>query len=308
MPATGAEETAIGAETVLQVRRPGGGSEPAPERIGRYVVRALLGEGSMGRVWRAVDPETGREVAIKTLKEAFARDATAMKRFCREAEAVGRFDHPGLVSVLDVGEDFIVLELVEGESLAARLARQGALPPPVAIPILAGVAEALDHIHARGVVHRDVKPSNVIVGPGGAVKLTDFGIAHLTWAPMTRTGELIGSPAYMAPEQIVLGEVEPASDIYALGVVAYEVLTGRRALGEGKGLGELLLKIAFGPAPSVREARPDLPAVVDAVLAKALAKDPAERFPSARMLVATLAVALRDPAGPAPPAATSGNP
>lgn len=302
-PTTSSDATLTSAETLVRrrnvaaVRRP----IPLPDYVGHYEVRGFLGEGGMARVYRAVDPGSGREVAVKVLKDEVACDETAAKRFRREAEAAARFRHPALVAVQDVGPTFIVLDLVDGESLAALLARRGGLPAAEALRILGEVAGALDHVHAQGVVHRDVKPSNVLVARDGGAKLTDFGIARLAWARMTRTGELIGSPAYMAPEQITHGKVAPATDLYALGVVAFEALTGERAFPH-TGLADQLLKVAYGKPPSARRIRPDLPHEVDGVLARALAREPADRFRSARAFVAALAHAL----GPAvrPPSAS----
>ena len=199
---------------------------PLPARIGPYEIRGLLGEGAMGRVYRAYDPRARREVAVKTLKPPFATDPRATLRLKREAQVVGLFSHPALVPVHDVGRDYIVQELVDGETLAARLRRVGPLAPSLALPMLATIADALDHVHKRGVVHRDIKPGNVLLVRDGRVKVTDFGVAHLSWAPLTRSHEMIGSPAYMAPEQITRGEVEARTDLYALAVVAFETLTG----------------------------------------------------------------------------------
>jgi serine/threonine protein kinase len=292
-----ARTTLAAAETVGRAggASPAAGTSPTaggpPSRRGRYQIERLLGEGAMGRVYRAHDPVRGRAVAVKVIKEPHCHDEKAMKRFLREAEAVSRLSHPGLVGVLDTGPDFIVLDLVEGESLDSLIGRRGALPPAEALGILERIADALDHIHAHGIVHRDVKPSNILVSPDGGVRLTDFGVAHLSWAPMTRTGELLGSPAYMAPEQIALGDVEPASDVHALGVVAWEALVGRRPF-EASTLAELLLKVTSEEPPSAHRARPSLPPGVDDVLRQALAKDPDDRFLSARDLVDALAAAL----------------
>ena len=243
---------------------------PAPRSIGRYEVRGLLGEGAMGRVYRAYDPEAEREVAIKVLKPAFVADARARRRFWREAELANRFTHPAFVAVYDVAEDHIVLELVKGESLAARLARTGPLPPSEALDVLSRAAGALDHVHLRDIVHRDIKPSNVMLAPSGRVRITDFGVAHLAWDPMTRSGEMIGSPACMSPEQITRGEVEPASDRHALAVVAYEVLTGIPAF-QAPSLGRLLERIARDMPASAASVNPSLPTALDAVFEMALA-------------------------------------
>jgi serine/threonine-protein kinase len=190
-----------------------------------------------------------------------------------------------------VGPDYLVLDLVEGGSLDERLERRGMLAPAEALPILRQVAEALDFIHARGIIHRDLKPSNVLLTREGTVKLSDFGMAHLSWAPMTRSGELIGSPAYMAPEQIALGDVEPASDLHALGVMAFLCLTGQRPF-TGRGVGELLRNVVDQERPRASAVRPRLPPAVDPVLARAMAKDPDDRFGCARDFTSALAGAL----------------
>ncbi len=245
----------------------------------------------MGRVFRALDPVTRRDVAIKVLKEPFSSDARALERFRREALVLGRFSHPALVPVFDVGPGFFVQELVEGESLEQRLRGVGAIAPPEALRMVGELADALDHVHAHGVVHRDVKPSNVLLALGGRVKVTDFGIAHLAWAPMTGSGEMIGSPAYMAPEQIAGGEVTAASDLYALGVVAYQMLTGVHPL-RWSSLGRLLETIVHDAPRPASEANASLPASADAVFATALAKDVAARYRSGRAFAAALRAAL----------------
>ena len=264
---------------------------PPPSHIGRYEVRGVLGEGAMGRVYRAYDRRAGREVAVKTLKSPFSSDERAILRFKREAEVVGLFSHPALVPVYEVHGEYIVQELVDGESLAARLLREGSIPAAEALRILKTVADGLDHIHARGVVHRDIKPGNIMLVRNGRVKITDFGVAHLAWAPLTPSHELIGSPAYMAPEQITLGEVEARSDLYSLAVVAFEMLTGVHPF-PGFTIGRLLESIVHDPPgrPSVTGRR--LPPAVDEVFAVALAKDPRERYSSGRVFVRKVRVAL----------------
>jgi len=271
-----------------------------PDWIGRYEVRGVLGEGSMGRVYRAYDKAADREVAVKVLKGLVASDPRAVERFRREA-ATGRwFGHPALVDLLDAGPDYIVQQLVEGESLAARLRRRGLIRAGAALPILAAVAAALDHVHSRAVVHRDVKPSNVLLARGGAAKLADFGIARLGWAPITRTGEIIGTPAYMAPEQLSGGVAHPKSDLYALAVVAHEMLTGIRPFRRPS-MAALLQSIVADEPPRASAVNPALPRAVDAVLAKALAKVPKERYPDGR----TFVMALRSAFGRQAPDAVS---
>jgi serine/threonine-protein kinase len=293
MSARRSSRTLIEAETLVgppdAEARTRSGAQPLV--LGPYVVRELLGEGAMGRVYRATDSRSGREVAVKQIKARFSRDRAVMTRFLREAETVSRLSHPGLVAILATGDDYIAMELVRGESLQARLERRSPLPPPQALRILEDVAQALDYIHARGVVHRDIKPPNLLLLPGGGVKLTDFGIAHLSWAPMTRSGEVLGTPAYMAPEQIARGDVSPATDVYALGLVAFEMLTGTRPF-RGRSYAELLMRVIETPAASAHALDSSLPAEVDEVMAGVLAKDPDERFTSAAAFVAALRSAL----------------
>jgi serine/threonine protein kinase len=262
-----------------------------PLVLGPYLVRELVGEGAMGRVYRATDSRSGRELAVKQIKTRFSRDRKVMTRFLREAEAVSRLSHPGLVAIHGTGDDYIAMELVRGHSLEARLESWTLVPPPQALRILEEVAQALDYIHAKGVVHRDVKPSNLLLSAAGGVKITDFGIAHLSWAPLTRSGEVLGTPAYMAPEQITTGDVSPATDVYALGLVAFEMLTGARAF-KGRSYAELLMRVIDKRPASAHACNPLLPPDVDAVMEGVLAKDPDERFTSATAFVGALRSAL----------------
>jgi serine/threonine protein kinase len=293
MSARRASRTLIEAETLVgppdEQACTRSGAQPLV--LGPYLVRELIGEGAMGRVYRATDWRSGREVAVKQIKTRFTRDRVVMTRFLREAEAVSRLSHPGLVAVHATGDDYIAMELVRGESLEVRLERRMPLPPPQALRILGEVAQALDYIHARGVVHRDIKPPNLLLAADGGVKLTDFGIAHLSWAPMTRSGEVLGTPAYMAPEQLATGDVSPATDVYALGLVAFEMLTGARAF-RGRSYAELLMRVIDSPPASAHARNPWLPPEVDEVMEGVLAKDPDERFTSAAAFVAALRSAL----------------
>jgi serine/threonine-protein kinase len=270
-----------------------------PERVGPYPILGILGVGAVGRVYRARDLKSGGAVALKRVRRHLSRDERVMERFRREGTVAEGLSHPNLLRVYDVGPDYLVLELVEGESLEERLSSRGALSPDEALPILRQMAEALDFIHARGIVHRDLKPSNVLLTREGVVKLSDFGMAHLSWAPMTRSGELIGSPAYMAPEQIDLGDVEPASDLHALGAVAFLCLTGERPF-EGRSVGELLRNVVDKERPSASAVRSTLPTAVDAVLARAMAKDPDDRYACARDFVDALGAGLASEEGRRP--------
>ncbi|HJS58840.1 MAG TPA: serine/threonine-protein kinase, partial [Vicinamibacteria bacterium] len=177
---------------------------PMPERFGRYQVEALIGEGSMGRVYRARDPLSKRAVAIKTVKREYVSQESGeeyLQRFGREARAAGRLAHPSIVTIYDVGESYFVMELLEGRTLHEILRERGRLSLAETLAILEPVAAALDYAHARGTVRRDVKPGNVMVLPDGTPRLMDFGVAHLASSVMTAQGEFLGSPSYMAPEQ-----------------------------------------------------------------------------------------------------------
>ena len=207
-----------------------------PSRLGRYEIEEEIGRGAMGVVYRAKDPRIGRTVAIKTLAvpQGTPPDMAEQvkQRFVHEARAAGALSHPGIVAVHDADEDpdtgeaFLATEYVDGPDLRQLI--QGGLSAERVVELIAQVADALDHAHARGIVHRDVKPANILVGSHGRAKLADFGIAKIGDASLTVAGQLLGSPAYMAPEQVRRAAIGPATDIYALGVVLYEGLTGRK--------------------------------------------------------------------------------
>ena len=250
--------TLVEAETLVGSPRPRRAGASArsgsqPLLLGPYVVHGLLGEGAMGRVLSGHGLALGRpgrrEADQGALLARPGRDDALPARGGGREPALA----PGAGRVLGQGDDYVAMELVEGESLEARLARLERLSPAEAVRILGEVAGALDYIHGQGVVHRDVKPSNLLLLPQGGVKITDFGIAHLSWAPMTRSGELIGTPAFMAPEQIRTGDVSPATDVYALGLVAFEMLTGTRPF-RGRSYAELLMRVIDAP-PGVRARR-----------------------------------------------------
>jgi eukaryotic-like serine/threonine-protein kinase len=199
---------------------------------GRYRIGALLASGGMGAVWAAHDLLLDRAVAVKVLGGALAGDGRAAERLRREARAAARLEHPGIARVLDLGEHdgrpYLVMELLEGESLAARIDRAGPMPPGEAARVVAAVADALEAAHAAGVVHRDVKPGNVFLTSAGEVKVLDFGIAWCAHDAALTTGDLLGTAAYLAPERVLGHRATPAADVYALGVVLYELLAGHR--------------------------------------------------------------------------------
>jgi len=257
--------------------------------FGRYEVRGEIGDGSMGRVYRGFDPRFGRPVAIKTIKsEYLTRDTRDeyLRRFRREAPAAGRLSHPNIVSVYDVGEDYLVMELVEGATLNALL-KERRLALGEALDLLSPLADALDCAHRAGVVHRDLKPVNIMVQPDGRPKLMDFGIAHLDTSLITVPGHLFGSPAYMAPEVLRGEEATFRADLFSFATVAYEVLTNHKPF-DGDSVSATMYKVAHEPVLSPRQWRPDLPEAYDAVFGRALAKAPERRFLSAREFVGAL--------------------
>jgi eukaryotic-like serine/threonine-protein kinase len=267
---------------------------------GRYRVGALLAAGGMGEVWAARDLLLDRPVAVKVLGGALAGDGRAAERLRREARAAGRLDHPNIARVLDLGEQdgrpYLVMELLEGESLAARIDRAGPMAPAEAARVVAAVADALQAAHAAGVVHRDVKPGNVFLTSAGEVKVLDFGIAAAAGQTDLTTGDLLGTAAYLAPERALGRPATPAADLYSLGVVLYELLAGRRPFQGGSDVELAMAQVNARPAPLALVA-PATPPALAAACEHALAKDPAARPPSA----AAFARLLRSPA-PAGPA------
>ena len=261
-----------------------------PQKFGRHEVLGEIGDGAMGRVYRAFDPLVRRPVAIKTVKSEHLSKDTAeeyLKRFRREAQAAGGLSHPHIVSVFDVGEDYFVMELLEGVTLQALVKEKGRLEPAEALRILAPVADALDYAHRAGIVHRDIKPANIMVLPDGRPKLMDFGVAHLEESVMTAAGQFLGSPSYMAPEQMTSGEATARGDLFSLAVVAYEVLTGQKPF-PGENITSVMYKVIHEEAAPPRKWNFDLPPRYDDVFAKALAKNPADRYATAGAFTAAL--------------------
>ncbi len=280
----------------------------------RYQLRSRIATGGMGEVWRAEDTVLDREVAVKVLKHEYADDPTFRSRFEAEARHAAALHHPNVASVFDFGEiveddgygdsgsrrPFLVMELVPGQPLSALLQGGEPVPPERAADLVAQAADAIGAAHALGVVHRDVKPANLLVTPDGTVKITDFGIARAAdGAAITQTGQIVGTPHYISPEQAEGQSASEASDIYALGVVLYECLAGRRPF-DSKTPIQVALAHIRDDVPPLSE---DVPARMRAIVDKALAKNPADRFTSA----ADMAVALRGgPIADAGPATVAG--
>jgi serine/threonine-protein kinase len=266
----------------------------------RYRLVRMIGSGGMGTVWEAGDETLGRPVAVKVLSESLAAGERAVRRFEREAQAAARLSGPYIAAVYDFGRSegrpYIVMELVRGEALADRLAREGPLPPQEAARIARQVAEALEEAHRAGIVHRDVKPGNVMLTAAGDVKVMDFGIAAAAWAErVTTSGLVLGTPSYLAPEQAKSEKTTPASDVYALGAMLYEMVAGRPPFVAESPVALALAHIREDPRPLDQVAEGVPPNIASASMA-ALAKDPAERPPSA----AAFASMLREPTLPTP--------
>jgi len=272
------------------------GSLEQGARLGRWRLDRVLGEGATARVWAACHADLPRRAAVKVLRGGFVEDAVARLRFVREAEVVAQVRHRGVVPLFDAGiagdQAYVVMDLIEGESLAARIERDGAMPPRHASFIVRELADALVAVHAQGVLHRDVKPANVILGrvDDGAERpvLVDFGAAHLlrsenSDAPLTLRGELIGTPAYMAPEQIEGVRLDERADVYALGVLLYECLSGRRPF-DGTTWQATLLSVTRGRYVPLRSVNPAVPRALDVIVRRAMHFSPAARYASATSL------------------------
>ena len=262
----------------------------------RYRVEERIAMGGMGSVYLATDERLDRQVALKVLKEELADDERFVERFRREARAAGALSHPNIAGVFDFGQHearyYMVMELAEGRDLARLLREEGPLSPERSVRVASQIAQALAHAHAAGVVHRDIKPPNVIIGEADRVKVTDFGIARAVGeSTLTATGSVLGTAHYISPEQAGGAEVGPAADIYSLGIVLYEMLTGSLPFTGDSALAVALRHVSDDvPPPS--ELNPEVPASLDAVVARATAKDPRDRFGSADEMNKALGGAL----------------
>jgi len=275
------------------------GTELLPDR---YTGAQPIGRGGMGEIFRATDTTLGRAVAVKVLDQRYAQDPSVRERFTREALAVARLSgNPHIVTIYDVGEyrerPFIVMEYLAGGSLEQKLKAEGAQPLGQVLEWLEQAAGAIDAAHREGVVHRDVKPANLLLDRHGRVHVADFGIASAAGlGSLTQTGTVLGTASYLSPEQAKGEPTSPASDLYSFGVVAFELLTGRRPF-EGDSVAAEASAHVTSEVPSVWDVNPAIPREVDPVFEKALAKDPAERFGSAAEFVAALRASLQEAAG-----------
>jgi serine/threonine-protein kinase len=238
----------------------------------------------MGTVYLGKDPKINREVAIKTLRyEEFDEEQLAdiKSRFFREAEAAGRLAHPNIVTIYDVGEDYeiayMAMELLDGTDLSKYCQKEQLLPRADVVRIISAVAGALDYAHASGIVHRDIKPANIMILNNGEIKVADFGIARVMASSKTQTGVVMGTPSYMSPEQIAGKKVDGVSDLFSLGVVFFELLTGEKPFA-GDSIATLIYNITTTPPPSIREIVPDMPEIFETIIGKLLAKDKSLRY------------------------------
>jgi len=258
-----------------------------PQKIGKYEVREVLGKGAMGTVFKCFDPQISRWVAIKAIVKASLNPVDLQQlviRFRHEAQAVGRLIHPRIVQVYDYGEDdqlaYIVMELVNGKSLQQHLLNGASYSLPQIVEIIRRLLDGLAYVHSEGIVHRDLKPSNILINSDGRIKICDFGIAHSESSELTQVGDVLGSLHYMSPEQLIGMPVDARSDIYSVGVIAYELLTGKKPF-LGKSVAVMQQVVHEPPvAPSI--INPELTPQIDQVILKALAKDIEKRYQTAR--------------------------
>jgi serine/threonine protein kinase len=269
-----------------------------PSNFGRYEILAEIGRGAMGVVYKAHDPTIDRVVALKTIllpEHQSAEEKKFRERFLLEAQAAGRLSHPSIVTIYDVGEDiqtqnpFIVMEFVEGESLEKQLSDLGGdFPSECALALIRELACALDYAHSQGIVHRDIKPGNVLLATDGRPKITDFGVAKLNMAYQTVAGQALGTPAYMSPEQLNGDAVDGRSDLFSLGVILYTLLTGHRPFQGNSAMTVSFRVVHRDPLP-VSAYDSDFPPDVDYVIGRAIAKDPAARYQTGNEMADDLA-------------------
>ncbi len=276
--------------------------------IGKYCILELVGEGAMGVVYKARDSVLDRTVAIKVMNESIARQEDLRQRFLREAQAAASLQHPNVVVIYDLGELdghlFIAMEFVDGIDLEKLLETGQPLSLQAKLDIVIDVLTGLSFAHKRGIIHRDIKPANIRVTEDGRAKIMDFGVAHLASSSMTTTGSLLGTPSFMAPEQITDGKTSPGTDIFAVGAVLYQLLTNLKPF-DGPTLQNLFFKIITEKPKRVSELMPNLPSALDRIVDKAMAKEPADRYTNALDMANDLSAVRAKLSGPSYPASIS---
>jgi len=284
---------------------------PEPPKIpdiGKYHILELVGEGAMGVVYKAKDSVLDRTVAVKVMNDAIARSDELRTRFLREAQAAASLQHPNVVSIYDLGEVdghlYIAMEFVQGADLEALMQTHEPLTLQQKLDVIIDVLSGLTFAHKRGIVHRDIKPANIRIAEDGRAKLMDFGVAHLTSSQLTSTGASLGTPVYMSPEQITGGKATPATDVFAVGAVLYELLTGCKPF-DANTLQALFYKILTEKPKPLREAMPGLPSALDHIVEKAMAKDAPQRYQSALDMANDLSGVRAMLSGPSYPSSVS---
>ena len=265
------------------------------DKIGKYKILGMLGKGGMGIVYKALDPDIERVVAIKTIRFDNFQDGTQkddlMARFIREARAAGKLSHPNIVTVYDVGREedltYIVMQYIEGQSLQALIDSGRRFAPPEVDALMKPVADALDYAHNSGIIHRDIKPANILIDKASKPFLADFGVARMDTSTMTQSGTAVGTLSYMSPEQIKGQTIDRRSDIFALGIILYELLAGKMPF-EGDNISTIVYKIVNEQPRRITEINKDIPAGYDLVVQKTLAKNPEDRYQTCRYLIAGL--------------------
>jgi len=261
-----------------------------PKKIGKYEIFSELGKGAMGMVYRARDMRLGRLVALKTMLEGVDKDEDLVKRFNIEAQAAAQLNHENIITVYDLGEEgdiyYIAMEYLEGEDLKAVLLKKK-LSLPEKLNIILQICSGLEYAHKMGVVHRDVKPANVMILGTGKIKLMDFGIAHMASSDMTRTGMIIGTPDYMSPEQVMGRKIDNRSDIFSTGVIFYEMMTGKKPFTSDS-VTSILYKIAHEPLPSFEEIGVEIPIEIETIINKAVEKEPEKRYQAMNEMIKDL--------------------
>jgi serine/threonine protein kinase len=273
----------------------------AVTQIGKYQILEQVGEGAMGVVYKAKDPVLNRTVAVKVMSEGLAQDASLRERFLREAQAAGSLQHPNLVTIYDFGETdghlFIAMEFIEGADLETLLEQKAPMPLTAKLDLMIDVLNGLSFAHRRGIIHRDIKPANIRIDQEGRARIMDFGVARMATSNLTGTGTMMGTPNYMAPEQITGEALTPAVDLWSVGAVLYELLTNKKPF-QAETLHRVLFRIVSEPPTDLLGLAPGLPAGLDLVVQKALEKNPDDRFRTASEMANAVAAVRAKMGGP----------